>query len=217
MSEVLLLALLTVSITVIAVSIIYTRELGKKVTKQEKELNKINALEMKCLEPFGLDTYYPQYSIHALSFPHKVMKEITFYHPEYLFKLDYDFNHENTYFVQGSYVSMQSLLAVAPKQLKANVKILRKNVKAFQEAHNFQDIDLRTLVPLMYIFGDNPQNIRIALESEMHPAIIAVLVNKEGEHIVGQLKEMATLPIEWLSNIYEFAYITKNRESFKFI
>jgi hypothetical protein len=159
-------AFLLIAILVCVAILLSFSEVRQALTpKKQKDLNKILDLEMKYFEPIGLDTYYPSYSIHALRFPHSAVKEATFYHPEYLFKLDYDFNGENAYFVQGTYVSMKSLLAVSPDKIKEHVTKLKKNVTSFQKMHGLEDIDLRVLVPLMYIFGNAADKIKIAIDS----------------------------------------------------
>jgi hypothetical protein len=51
----------------------------------------------------------------------------------------------------------------------------------------------------------------------VQPAIIGVLVSAKGADIVYELKDISELPIEWLSKIYDFEYVTKTRETFKVI
>jgi hypothetical protein len=185
--------------------------------KTSKNLNSVLDTEMIYLEPMGLDTFYPEKTIHSLRFPHNSMQEVTFYHPQYLFSTPYDFNSENTYATQGTYVSMRSLINVAPNKFKEHVKKIKYNVQSFKKENQLEYVESKTLVPLMYIFGKDINKIKDALDSEIHPAVLAAIISKHGEHIMEELKESKNLPIEWLSKIYDFEYVTKTRETFKVI
>lgn len=194
----LLLNAIAITAAIIGIVIFMSYELNKDKLKR---LDFILEEEVRVLNRIGLDS-----RIESNGFT----KRLFFYHPSFIFETKYNFNMMAARNIQDTFMAMDSVLNVKKDEFKKIIKTIFKTSSAFIKENSLESYPLSHVIPLIFIFDFNIDSIRAALESEIHPAVIAAISEQnDALEIIKTTEGLKDMPIEWLAEIYNFSYTSK--------
>lgn len=182
-------------------------------------------LEVPVLRQIGLDTFIDIFN----------KKHIVFYHPDFKYleahnDIDgrirkskqypwyddthithYNFNQAAEELLLGRYGELEICVNIASLELPRLTGKLTRNAQRIMRENGLSATDDLS-VPLVLIFGNNKEALTLALESGMHPAIIAEIIythklsSEEAISMLEEAKLYSELPSKWIENLYAINY-----------
>ena len=177
-------------------TIIVTLFIFANTSEKVKRMNFVMESEVPLFRKLGLESFISSSGYN---------KEITFYHPKIRFSVPYNFNKQAANKLTDG-VPLEELLNAQDGKIKYSLKRVEQKVLKFMKSNDL-NYSLQHIAPLVFIFGLNAEEVRKAAESQIHPALIAAILERSKD--MNGLKypdEVLELPIEWLSKIYNFEY-----------
>lgn len=181
----------------------------------EEEIPALRALGLEAF--IGIDSrkyvvfYHPMFMYKTAASMMSGSYNASHYYADYSNVVQYNFNSGAAQFISGSEDSLSDLLTLQNLYFYKRVKAIKNKTLNFMQENNIE-AELSKVTPLILIFGNNPELIKQALASNVHPAILAeiIVANKlninELNSFLEEAKSYGELPISWVADIYDFKY-----------